>query len=76
MLDFSVHSLLNGDTEDKRDYNELHGVKGAYKRLKGVIKGDSGLQRVKRGLQVVRVGYEGVTRGCTRAGGLRRITRT
>ena len=39
--------LLNGDTGDKRDYNELHGVKGAYKRLKGVIKGDRELQRVK-----------------------------
>ena len=41
------HHLLNGDTGDKRDYNELHGVKGAYKRLKGVIKGDRELQRVK-----------------------------
>ena len=41
------HHLLNGDTGDKRDYNELYGVKRAYKRLKGVIKGDSGLQRVK-----------------------------
>ena len=41
------HHLLYGDTGDKRDYKELHGVKGAYKRLKGVIKGDRGLQRVK-----------------------------
>ena len=41
------HHLLNGDTGDKRDYKELHGVKGAYKRLKGLIKGDRGLQRVK-----------------------------
>ena len=41
------HHLLYGDTGDKRDYKELYGVKGAYKRLKGVIKGDRGLQRVK-----------------------------
>ena len=41
------HHLLFWDTGDKRDYKELHGVKGAYNRLKGVIKGDRELQRVK-----------------------------
>ena len=60
------HHLLNGDTGDKRDYNELHGVKGAYKRLKGVIKGDSGLQRVKedyRLLEWVTKALQEVARG-------------
>ena len=60
------HHLLNGDTGDKRDYNELHGVKGAYKRLKGVEKGDSGLQRVKedyRLLEWVTKALQEVARG-------------
>ena len=52
------HHLLFWDAGEKRDYKELHGVKGAYKRLKGVIKGDSGLQRVKEDYRLL----EGVTK--------------